>query len=187
MLMKFCQHWKIVLPSLIKEGCGLWKAMVGSLGDDELTGPIPRHHKATPRPEALPTSSTFYQRVHEAGLKTQNYDKGFDKLVRKFNPKEEMAVTVAVTLGCQEDHGWAVCCTQGSRRCLLLDAVDRLTDDKALWTAMSAWAAFQPRKANRRCNPGDLFYTAEVSHVFEKYWDYLTCLQDHPDFASESP
>jgi hypothetical protein len=26
-----------------------------------------------------------------------------------------------------------------------------------------------------------------VSHVFEKYWDYLPCLPNHPDFAKESP
>jgi hypothetical protein len=63
------------------------------------------HHRATPRPEALPTASAFYQRVHEAGLKTQNYDKGFDKFVRKFNPKEGMTATIAVALGCQNDHG----------------------------------------------------------------------------------
>jgi hypothetical protein len=32
-----------------------------------------------------------------------------------------------------------------------------------------------------------LFYPTEASHVFEKYWDYLTRLESHPDFASESP
>jgi hypothetical protein len=162
-------------------------AMVGLLGNDELTGVIPRHHKASTRPEALPTASAFCQRVHEAGLKTQNYDKGFDKFVRKFDPKEEMEATGAVTLGCREDHGWAVYCTQGARMCLLLDTVDGLTDYEALWTAMSTWASFQPTKANQRRNPGKLFYPTEASHVFEKYWDYFTCLNDHPDFASESP
>jgi hypothetical protein len=31
-----------------------------------------------------------------------------------------------------------------------------------------------------------LFYPNEFSHVFEKYWDYLGCLDQHPDFESES-
>jgi hypothetical protein len=117
----------------------------------------------------------------------KNYNKGFDKFVRKFNPKEEMEATVAIALGCSEDHGWAVYCKQGSRRCLLLDTVDELMDEETLWTALSAWASFQPRKASRRRNPGKLCYPTDASHVLEKYWGYLTCLNDHPDFASESP
>jgi hypothetical protein len=31
-----------------------------------------------------------------------------------------------------------------------------------------------------------VFYPNEQSHVFEKSWDYLPCLDQHPDFASES-
>jgi hypothetical protein len=31
------------------------------------------------------------------------------------------------------------------------------------------------------------FYPIEASHIFEKYWDYLTRLSDHPGCASESP
>jgi hypothetical protein len=27
----------------------------------------------------------------------------------------------------------------------------------------------------------------EASHIFEKYWNHLTCLNDDPDVASESP
>jgi hypothetical protein len=27
----------------------------------------------------------------------------------------------------------------------------------------------------------------EASHILEKYWDHLTKLDQHPDFASESP
>jgi hypothetical protein len=107
--------------------------------------------------------------------------------VRKYNPKKEIDATISVALGCREDHGWAIYCTQGARRCLLLDTVDGLTDDEILWTALSALASFQPRKANRRAIPGKVFYPIEASHVFEKYWDYLTCLSDHPDSASESP
>jgi hypothetical protein len=129
----------------------------------------------------------FYQRIQVSALKRQNYDKGFDKLIREYNPKKEMEATICTALGCREDHGWAVYCTQESRRCLLLDTADGLSDGETPWTALSARASFQPRKANPRTRPSKLFDPTEASHVFEKYWDYLTCLPDHPDFASESP
>jgi hypothetical protein len=143
--------------------------MVGSLGNDESTGVIPHYHRALPRPEALPVASAFYQRVHEAGLKTQNLDKGFDKFIRKFNPKEEMTETMVVTLGCQGDHGLALYSTHEARRCHLFDTTDGLTDDEALWTGLSAWAAFRPRKANRRRSPGNLFYPTEASHLLDVF------------------
>jgi hypothetical protein len=37
-----------------------------------------------------------------------------------------------------------------------------------------------------RQNPGRLHYPDESPHVFEKYWDYLPYLDQHPDFSSES-
>jgi hypothetical protein len=107
--------------------------------------------------------------VHEAVLKTQNYDNGFEKFVRRFNPKEEMEATVAIALGCREDHGWAVYREQDSRRCLLLATVDGLPDDETPWTALSSWASFQPRKASRRRDPGKLYYPTDGSQVLEKY------------------
>jgi hypothetical protein len=51
-------------------------AMAGSLGNDEPSGVVPPFHRAQPIPEALPTVSAFYQMIHEAGPKTQNYDNG---------------------------------------------------------------------------------------------------------------
>jgi hypothetical protein len=140
-------------------------AMVGGLGNDAASGKMPSYHRATALPEAFPMASALCQRVHEAGLKTQNYDKGFDKFVRKFNPREEMTATIAIALGSQDDHGWAVYCTQDSRRFLLVGSVDGLIDDETLWTRLSAWGSFQPRKANRGRIPGDLFYLTEVSHT----------------------
>jgi hypothetical protein len=32
----------------------------------------------------------------------------------------------------------------------------------------------------------DKTFHQEYSHVFEKYWDYLPCLNQHRDFSSES-
>jgi hypothetical protein len=38
-----------------------------------------------------------------------------------------------------------------------------------------------------REEPGQLFYPTEASHVFEKYWNHLPCLDQDPDFDSETP
>jgi hypothetical protein len=61
-----------------------------------------------------------------------------------------------------------------------------LTDEEAFWTALSAWATFQPRQTKPREDPGQLFYPNEYSHVFEKDPDYLPCLDQHPGFKNES-
>jgi hypothetical protein len=34
--------------------------------------------------------------------------------------------------------------------------------------------------------PGQLYYPAEFSHVFDKYWDLLPRLSEYPDFSRES-
>jgi hypothetical protein len=137
--------------------------------------------------ETAGTERAFVERVYEAGLKTQNYDKGFDKFVRKFERNEAMSATVALLSGHRDNHGWAVYCEQGPRRCLLLNTDDGLTSEETLWTALAAWPTLKPRKSSPRKYPGKLFYPTEASHIFEKYWDHLTRLDEHPDFASESP
>jgi hypothetical protein len=126
-------RWRLVESLETKE----W-AMVGSIGNDEACGMISQCHRAQPAPESLPMSVAFCQRDHETGLKTQNCDKCLDRFVRKYDPEEEMSATVAVVSCRHGDQGWAVYCTQDSRRFLLLDTVHGLTDDEALWTAMSA-------------------------------------------------
>jgi hypothetical protein len=126
------------------------------------------------------------QRILDACLRTQNYDRGLDKFVRKCENAEAMSTTVAIQPGWQEEHGWAIHLKQGPRRALLLDTVDGLTDEEALWTALACWAVFKPRKASVRKYPGRLFYLNEASHGIEKYWNHLFNLPSHPDFANES-
>jgi hypothetical protein len=46
---------------------------------------------------------------------------------------------------------------------------------------------YSKEKSLKRRFPGKLFYPDEASHIFTKYWDYLTNLPSHPDFASETP
>jgi hypothetical protein len=96
--------------------------------------------------------------ILDACLRTQNYDKGFDKYIRKFDREEESSAVVAIESGWQGDHGWAVVFKQGPRRCLLLDTTDGLSKEEAMWVALSAWATFGPRHNNPRSKPGTLYY-----------------------------
>jgi hypothetical protein len=125
--------------------------------------------------------------ILDSGLRTQNYDKGLDKYVRKFDPAEESSAVVAVHTGWQSDHGWAVAFKHGFSRCLLLDTVDGLSDEEALWTALSAWATFQPRFSKPRQFPGKLFYPDEASHVLEECWNHLDDMSTLPGFSGKSP
>jgi hypothetical protein len=48
------------------------------------------------------------QQSYDAGLKTQNYDKGFERFVRKFDPEVEMSAALAIVKGAHHEHGMAV-------------------------------------------------------------------------------
>jgi hypothetical protein len=160
--------------------------MIASLGDVKAVGTIPQHYGA--QSTALKGAErAFVERVYEARLKVQNYDKGFEKFIRKFEKNEAMYSTVALLAGNRNDRGWAVFFKQGPCRGLLMDTVGGFTGNETLWTALAAWATFKPRRASPRKYPGKLFYPAEASHIFEKYWDHLTKLDEHPGFAPESP
>jgi hypothetical protein len=98
----------------------------------------------------------------------------------------EMSATVAIAKGRHCDHGRGVYMTQEKGRCFLMNTEYGLADEEALLVALSAWATFQPRKALPRQDPGHLYYPNEVSHVFEKYWDHVACLDRHLDFQKES-
>jgi hypothetical protein len=97
-----------------------------------------------------------------------------------------MRATISIFQGQHGDHGRAVYPTQQSRRCYLFDTTYGLSDDDARWAAPSAWASFHPWLANLRVTPGRPFYPDAYSRVFEKYWNYLPCLDQHPDFVSDS-
>jgi hypothetical protein len=90
--------------------CKEW-ATIGALGDGVSVGEIPARHKSI-RDGSIPIHiKAWNQNIFDAGLKAQNYDKGFERFVRKFNPEAELEATVVIDAGL----------TQGSRRCILLD------------------------------------------------------------------
>jgi hypothetical protein len=98
-------------------------AMVGSLGNDSLSGIIPAYHRLQNPPEALPTASIYDQRIRESDFRTQNYDKGMDRFIRKFEPDVEMSATISVYEGHCCARGRAVYCTREKLRCCLLDTM----------------------------------------------------------------
>jgi hypothetical protein len=158
-------------------------AIVGAFGD----GVIPWQYRLEPIQASFEDMVSLNGAVLDTALRTQNYDKGFDKFVRTFNPAEELTAVVAVESGKQEDHAWAVVFKQGPRRCLLLDTTDGLSDEETLWVALSSWVSFQPRLAMPRHCPGNLFYPDAASHVFEESWQFLDDLSQMPTFSSKSP
>jgi hypothetical protein len=132
--------------------------MIGSLGNDSLSGVISAYHRLQAPPESLPMVTAYSLGIRESGLKTQNHDKGMDRFVREFDPDQEMSATVSISKVCHCDHGLAVYCKQGSRRCCLLDTMFGLTEEEAPWTALSSWATYQPRRAKPRNDSGRVFH-----------------------------
>jgi hypothetical protein len=124
--------------------------------------------------------------IFEAGLETQNYDKDFERFVRKFHPDQGMESVIAIVKGVHHEHGTEIYFTQEKRRHLLLDTLYGLIDEEALWYTLHSWAKFRPRTNRPRQEPGQLFYPAFYSHVLEKYWDTLNKPQDHEEFSNES-
>jgi hypothetical protein len=116
-----------------------------------------------------------------SGTRTQNYGKGLERFVGKFDPSVPVSATIAVEPGCHYDHGTAIHFQQDKRCYLLLDTLCGLTDDEALWYTLQSWAKFQPRHAMPRTEPGHLFFPAQYTHVFQKYWNYLNDPLPHPD------
>jgi hypothetical protein len=71
--------------------------------------------------------------IYQAGLKTRNYDKGFDRFIRTLDPDLPTDAFVSIVKGVLHEHGAAVLFTQENGRCLLLDTFHGLSDDEALW------------------------------------------------------
>jgi hypothetical protein len=161
--------------------------LIAAIGDENRCGMIPIQYRLPPS-EATPSEiKAVHDRILETALRTQNYDRGLDKFVRKYDNLEAMLATLAIQKGWQGDYGWAIFMKQGSKRCLLLDTLDGLPDEEVFWTALTSWAIFKPRDDSPRKFPGRLYYPDEFSHVVHKYWNHLFNLPIHPDFVNESP
>jgi hypothetical protein len=131
--------------------------MTGVLGDGVISGEIPERHIAGLDESLAVQAIAWNQRIADAGRKTQNYDKGLDRFVPKFDPNQELEATVAIAKVVHHDHGMEVYSTQQKRRCLLLGMIYGHTDEEALWCALMWWANLEPRKKRPRQRPGQLF------------------------------
>jgi hypothetical protein len=74
-------------------------AMVGAIGDTSQRWEIPIQYRVEMLQVSQSELVAIHGRILEAGLRTQNYDKGLDKFVRKTVGKEAMSATVAVHIG----------------------------------------------------------------------------------------
>jgi hypothetical protein len=161
--------------------------LVAAIGDEDRCGVIPIQYRLPPLETTPSDIRAVHDRILEAALRTQNYNRGLDKFVRKYENLEAMSATLAIQKGRQGDFGWAIFMKQGSKRCLLLDTLDGLTDEEVFWTALTCWAIFKPRNDSPRKFPGRLYYPDEFSHIVHKYWNHLFSLLIHPDFVNETP
>jgi hypothetical protein len=152
-------------------------AMIASLNGGEISA----KHRVIRNPDLAVNPLAYNRKIFDAGLATQSYDKGLDRFTAKFDPNVEMSAVVAIEPCCHFDHGTAIYFSQEKRRCVLTNTLYGLTDDESLSYTLQAWAKFQPRLAKPRCEPGQLYYPAAYTHVFQKYWDHLDNPTSHPN------
>jgi hypothetical protein len=89
--------------------------MIGAIGDGVTSGTIPDHHKSILDESLAVQVVAWNKRITDAGKRTQNYDKGLDRFVRKFDPDQELVATIAIAKGVHQDHGLAVYTAQQKR------------------------------------------------------------------------
>jgi hypothetical protein len=169
-------------------------ALVGSFGSVNpaedgsfVVGSIPLQFRPNQVQASYEDMVSINGAVLDAALRTQNYDKGFQKFVHNFDPAVEMTAVVAIEAGRQGDQGWAVVFKQGPRRCLLLDTTEGLSEEETLWVALVHWSSFQPRLSRPRLGPGELYYPEIASHILEETWNFFGDLSQMPSFPSRSP
>jgi hypothetical protein len=121
-------------------------------------------------------SAAICKEIFVSGLATQPYRTGLGKFTTRFKPGEPYSATIAIEKGVHGEHGTAIFSEQDNRGCLLTRRLYGISVDDALWFVMKDWAQFQPRLSKPRVDPGLLYYPAEYTHVFEKYWDVLNLL-----------
>jgi hypothetical protein len=128
------QSLQILYPGGIKcterLGTKEW-ALIGAINGGE----IPASHRLVQQEPITVHPEAWNSEIFDAGLKTQNYDKGFDRFVRKFNPDEPMSAVMSVEKGVHSEFGSAILFAQENRRCLLLDTLHGLSEEEALWYA----------------------------------------------------
>jgi hypothetical protein len=170
-------------PQLIEPHHGKAWALISSIDGGE----IPQKHRIQlVGTHALEKVAEWNKETFIAGLASKPYGAGLGKLTAKFDSEEPYAATIAVEKGVHDERATAIYFEQGVHRCLLTRRVHEATGGEALWSAMKDWAEFQPKRSARRSDPGQLFYPAEYTHVFQKYWDVSNDPLQHPESSVET-
>jgi hypothetical protein len=153
-------------------------ALVASIFDGTIA---PEHQVQLSKHLDLEAATAWNKEVFVDGLASIPYIVGTGKFAAQFKPDKPYSATMAIEKGVHNDHGTAILFEQANRRCLITRRIYDLSDEDTFWEVMKDWAQFQPRLAKPRVNPGLLYYPAEYSHMFEKYWDYIDDPTKHPD------
>jgi hypothetical protein len=111
-------------------------ALIGALNGAEIPA-LPRLVHEEP---IAVLQEAWNSQIYESASETQNYDKGFDRFIRKFDPDLPTEAVVSIVKGVHHEPGTAILFTQENRRCLLLDTLDGLSEDEALWYKLHSWA-----------------------------------------------
>jgi hypothetical protein len=90
------------------------------------TGVIPDDHRLELKDPDKAVPAAWNPAVLEACLRTQTYDKGFDRFIRKFKPDAELNAVMAIEEGKHGEWGTAILFTQENLRCLLMETVHKL-------------------------------------------------------------
>jgi hypothetical protein len=165
-------------PQVIQQHHGKTWSFIASIDG----GGIPEKHRIQLVGEHdLQKVAEWNTQTFIAGLASQPYGAGLGKFIAKFDSEEPYAAKIAVEKGVHDERATTIFFEQGVHRCLLTRRIHEATADEASWSAMKDWAEFQPKRSSRRSDPGQLFYPAEYTHVFQKYWDFLNDPLQHPD------
>jgi hypothetical protein len=96
-------------------------AIVGSFGRGEIPTPYRLPQPQMTHSEMVAANGT----ILESGLKTQNYDKGIHKYVRKFDPDEESSAAVSIHTGGRVTmDGQCVSCKDHVAACYWIQRMD---------------------------------------------------------------
>jgi hypothetical protein len=134
----------------------------------------------------LETAAAWNRETFIDVLASEPYRVGTGKFSAQFKPGKPYSATIAIEKGVHAEHGTAILFEQANRRCLLTRRIYDLSDEDTFWEVMKDWAQFQPRLSKPRVDPGLLYFPAEYTHMFEKYWDYLDDPTKHPDVDSSA-
>jgi hypothetical protein len=98
-------------------------------------------------------------------------------LVTHFRLRQDIAASILVEEGLQQEFEWSIFFQQGRHRCILAGVVGNRPEEEglkdALWTAYSLWANFDLVPGKLKSHPETLFFSEACTNFFEGNQDTL--------------